>query len=467
MINFILAAVISCFNPVDYGAIPNDGLDDRIGIQAAVDLAGMSLNGEVCLPAGRFDVTKAPIGSYNRLAAISTHRKVSIYGAGKSTVLSLIGDQGKATVALLSVDPGASDVVIRDLTLDTSYATNTEEQTHALQIGSSVCSTQYCVPIKNVSIERVEFIHPPLPGYRKGDCIRLLGNTQQTSVYDVIITDSNFTSCSRSSISVQRNVHRLSVTNSYFNKVVDTFVDYEPTGAEPNNGFLLSGCTFVDEPLTRGQGDYAVTVGGSGVAMTNFVINNNIFYGRGIGLYRVSNGVISGNNINASMLTPVGVINGANVVSNVNISNNFVKRDGYPGPLVRLTSQSGGNPSDIIVNSNNFVNNTVSSAVYFENVMTSVITNNIFRWTVSAPNEYAVYLRASLFDLHGIIVSSNSFYSEYGLGYGVLISSSPYKLNRFILNGNDGYGLTFGAKCIGTYLPQLSSGQNLFGPISC
>ena len=64
--------VASCLDPVGYGATPNDEIDDRPGIQAALDVAGAAADGgTVCLGAGRWMLERAPVGSYNRFGALT------------------------------------------------------------------------------------------------------------------------------------------------------------------------------------------------------------------------------------------------------------------------------------------------------------------------------------------------------------------------------------------------------------
>src|SRR4051795_2644335 len=136
------AGVGGCFNPVDYGAVANDGANDRVAVQAAIDAATGAGGGTVCLNSGRWTVDRAPNGSYDRAAALSTHgAHLTLSGTGPGTVIELPGDQGGAQTSVISLDPGASDITIQGLTIDTAAATNTDEQTHAIAIGSGVCST--------------------------------------------------------------------------------------------------------------------------------------------------------------------------------------------------------------------------------------------------------------------------------------------------------------------------------------
>src|SRR5262249_35424710 len=152
-----------CYDPVDFGAIPNDGVSDQVPAQQALDAAS-AIGGRVCFGAGVWTMTRAPVGSYNRFGALSTHGKhVEISGEGPSTVLSIGGDQAGGTTFVISLDPGASDIRLRDFVIDTSGMTNTDEQTHAIAIGTGVCTIANgtcSMPVVDVSVERIRFVHP-------------------------------------------------------------------------------------------------------------------------------------------------------------------------------------------------------------------------------------------------------------------------------------------------------------------
>jgi hypothetical protein len=71
-----------CYDPSDFGARPDDGIDDRAPSQQALDAASVA-GGRVCFGHGRWRLTRAPVGSHNRFAALSTHgAHVEIQGAG-------------------------------------------------------------------------------------------------------------------------------------------------------------------------------------------------------------------------------------------------------------------------------------------------------------------------------------------------------------------------------------------------
>src|SRR5262249_19199791 len=245
-----------CYDPVSYHARADDGILDREQIQAAIDDATAVGGGTVCLGSGHWTLNRAPAGSYDRFAALSTHgAHLTIAGTGPGTVLELVGDQGASTTSVVSLDPGASGITIERLTIDTSAATNTDEQTHAVSIGSAVCTPlngTCSMPVSDVTVRDVRFVHPPAaPGFRKGDCVRLAGNTTATPVKRATIIGSSFIDCARSGIAVQRNVISLAVIGNHFaERIGDTPFDGEASGGGFDDGLRLADNSFADAPAT-------------------------------------------------------------------------------------------------------------------------------------------------------------------------------------------------------------------------
>ena len=133
------------------------------------------------------------------------------------------------------------------------------------------------MPVVDVSVERIRFVHPGLPGFRKGDCTRLFGNTAATEVLHTKIIGNTFTDCARLDVAVQRNVNSLTIIGNHFaSPRVDQHIDGEASGGEGDKRIPIIGNTS-DSPDTT-QGDYAV-------ALTSYkyaVISGNIFNGRGM-----------------------------------------------------------------------------------------------------------------------------------------------------------------------------------------
>jgi hypothetical protein len=433
-----------CYDPADFGAVPDDGIDDRAAAQRALDLASVA-GGRVCFGHGRWRLSRAPVGSYNRFAALSTHgANVEIQGAGPGTVLEVVGDQGSATTWVISVDPGARDVTIRDLTIDTSAATNTDEQFHAIEIGNGVGTGT----VEDVRIHNVRFEHPDTgDGSRKGDCLRLAGNTPQSAVRRVTVVGGTFTRCARSGIAIQRNVFDLVIQGNQFTQASDQDIDSEPTGGvdDLNGSVSIIGNVFRDD-VSVAQGDFAVTVGGIGGPMARVVVSGNIFEGRGINFYRASDVVVTGNTFVATMESEYGVINSGNVLERVAITGNTIRRSGVAGAAIRLLHQSGKSPGRLVISDNVITQDTAGSGILIESAQHLTVSHNDLTWTVPAPSALGVYLRSTLRPADGIMISGNRM-SAQGLLAAVFLGASPQPFRAVSVVGNMARGSTASLRC--------------------
>ena len=458
----------ACFDPTVYGAIPDDGLSDRVAFQAALDAAGAAPDGgTVCVGRGRWTIDRASIGSYNHLAGISTHAHgVTIAGAGQETVLELVGDQGLGDIALISIDPSAQRILLRDFSIDSTAAFNTSEQTHAIAT-SAVCNVTTCLPISDVTISNVTIRWPKIAAERKGDCIRLLGNSDATRVDRVHIEGVTLSGCARAGIEIQRNVHGLIVSGSSFAGAMDTDIDSEPTGGagDVNDTIIISGNTFVDDPTA--QGDYAVTLGGIGAPMSGVVFTGNVL-NRGLAMYRTGTAVIADNVIAATMKGTAGsgVVEVSNVCAGLVMHHNAITRSGTAGAMMRLTPHSGGICGDVTIDHNRLVQNTPGFGVYGETVSGS-IASNVMAWTVSAPNFAAIYDRATVAIVTHLQIKDNRITGP--VTYGVLLSSAPFAFGVGVsVVANYGDGPTYGMYCTGTGgFSTITSYGNDMGPRIC
>jgi Right handed beta helix region len=433
-----------CYDPVDFGAIPNDGIDDRAPAQQALDAASVA-GGRVCFGPGHWRLTRAPIGSYNRFAALSTHGDhVEIQGAGPTTVLEVVGDQGAATTWVISIDPGAQDITIRDLTIDTSATTNTDEQFHAIELGNGVGTGH----VEDVRIEHVRFEHPgAIDGSRKGDCLRMVGNTPQSAVRRVTVTGATFTNCARSGIAIQRNVFDLIIQGNQFTQASDQDIDSEPTGGvnDLNGSVAIIGNIFHDN-VAIAQGDFSVTIGGIGGPMARVIVSGNIFEGRGINFYRASDVVVTGNTFVATMESGYGVINSGNFLERVAITGNTIKRSGVAGAAIRLIHQSGKSPGRLVIADNVITQDTASSGIALESDQHVTINNNDLTWSVPAPSGAGIQMRPVLRPADGIMISGNRVNAQ-GLLAAVYLGALPQNFRAVSIVGNMARGTTASLRC--------------------
>jgi hypothetical protein len=438
-----------CFDPQDFGAVANDGVVDRAPIQAAVDAAVDAGGGTVCLGSGRWTVTRAPAGSYDRFAALSTHgAHVTITGSGPGTVIELVGDQGAGATSVISLDPGARDITIERLRLDTSAATNTDEQTHAIAIGSGVCAVANgtcSMPVADVTVRDVSFEHPALAGSRKGDCIRIFGNTDATPVKRVTIVGSSFTNCARSGIGVQRNVISLAVLGNHFGeRIGDTPFDGEATGGGFDDGLRLVGNSFADAPATFSA---------SLTSYRHATITGNTFSDRGLSLYRTQDVVVADNTFDVTAVSGAGVIEVANVASGAKIDDNVIRRHGVAGPAIRITPHSGGIPEQVSVTNNTIVADGDSSGIFAESVRDVGIRDNDITFTDPAPDGSGIMLRATVRSMDGIAITGNAVagpLSSSGANTyfaAVRLAASPHEIDGVTVALNASRGALRSLQC--------------------
>ncbi|WP_284740799.1 right-handed parallel beta-helix repeat-containing protein [Amycolatopsis sp. RTGN1] len=432
-----------CFDPVAFGAVPDDGVDDRVPVQAALDAASAAGGGTVCLGSGRWRVSRAPVGSYDRFAALSTHgAHVTLTGTGPGSVLELVGDQQAASVAVLSLDPGASDVTVQRLMIDTSAATNTDEQTHAIAIGSGVCTTANgtcSMPVTDVTVRDVVFAHPPTPGARKGDCIRVLGNTPATAVKRVTIAGGSFVSCARSGIGVQRNVFSLAVLGNHFGEQIgDTAFDGEATGGDWDDGLRLEGNSFADS---------TVNFSASLTSYRHATITGNTFAGKGLSLYRTEDVVVADNTFDVTALSGAGVVDAQNVATGDKIAGNIIRRHGVAGPGIRITPHSGGIPAQVTVTGNTIALDGDADGIYGDSVHEIGVRDNDITFTGAAPNGSGVTLQGISGPIEDVMITGNTVTGASPYFAAVRLDSRPEPFHGVTVALNASRGAARSLQC--------------------
>jgi hypothetical protein len=392
-----------CFDPASYPVPPTGRQDDSPRIQAAIDDAAAAGGGTVCLGSGHWAVSRAPVGSYDRFAALSTHgAHVTITGTGPGTVIGLSGDQQQAAVSVFALDPGAMDITIERLTIDTSGATNTDEQTHAIGIGSGVCTNANgtcSMPVTDVTVRDVNFVHPHVGTERKGDCIRILGNTPATKVERVTIAGSSFTNCARSGIGVQRNVISLAVLGNHFGgNIGDTAFDAEASGGS-DDGLRLAGNSFADSTV-----NFSASLTSYGHA----IVAGNTFTGRGLSLYRSLDILVAGNTFDVTEASGVGVIDAENVADGVKIDGNVIRRHGVAGPAIKVTPHSGGIPNRVSISNNTIVVDGNSDVIYGDSVRNFGVRDNDITFIGPAPAGSGIHLDAISGPIDQAMITGNT-----------------------------------------------------------
>jgi hypothetical protein len=432
-------------DPRDLGAFPDDGLDDRPGVQAAIDLACAQGGGDVYLGPGTWDLTRSPPGTYNHFAALSLHcARVSIHGAGAyATKLKMSGDMGSSTAYVIALDPGTDRVSLSDFTIDTEATFNQDEQSHAIAIGTAICAGALCVtPVSNVTVERVDFIHPiSADGSRKGDCVRVGGNIPESEARNIKLLDLNFLDCARSGYAGQRNANHVTVSRCFFDgdHIGGSMADNEATGGGWAQGFVFTDNTLV---RTLPGGD---TYGLSITSQTHFVVSNNVFVGRGMNIFRGSDGEVSNNVFDATdQLLQPGVIDLGNVAERIHITNNSIRRRGLDGALIKVRPASGGFATGLVIAGNTGGNETAGPAIFLDSARNTVISDNALQGN-RQPNGIGIYVLAGGRQVEGLAISSNSL---DGFAHsGVRLDPGPHPVVAVTVTGNTSRNSGPGLRC--------------------
>lgn len=444
------AVVGGCVDPTTFGAQPLvPGLaptDSRPAIQQAVDVVDAGGGGRVCLGEGSWYVTRAPAGSYNRFAAISTHgTNVEISGVSRDqTRLVAFGDAGASAFFVISVDPGATNTTIRDLTIDTTGLVNTDagEQTHAIAIGTSVCAGALCQqPIANTTVQRVAFLHDGPPGERWGDCIRVAGNAPEIAAVNTKLLDLDLLLCGRSGVAMQRNANYLQVSRSYFagDAIGGGMVDGEATGGQGSRGLVVSGNMFVR--FAPGGDNFAVAM----TSQDDFAVHDNVFIGRGATCVRCANGSIHHNVFSTTdVVATLGVIDLANKQDRISVDHNKIIRRGGAGPCIKVVPHAGVFPGPVSVDANHCTNETEGAAILLDSVQdASVHANNLVGNGTAAST--GVYVQGSR-PIENLVIAGNRI---RGMTFGGvrLVSSASSTYAAATVYGNVSRSSGPGLRC--------------------
>jgi hypothetical protein len=314
----------ACIDPTEapYGAIVNDGLDDRAAIQAAIDNACTLPVGErhVCLPWGRLHATRKPlVGAANIPSIKITCDDIEFSGRGMfSSTIAMLGtgifpgQSQPGDWTLFAVREGAERVHVHHVHFDGSERVNTNEQTHLIRnagpttdvtfeynrttlpplnppIGTTAClfapvGTTCANPFGSdlaCSSAQVRGAWCNVSGdewtitgwYHGGDCFTIIGEWPEGTlgqpgyIPDQVVRNTIWRSnigpsCDRSWIALQRGHDNTQIIGGAGVVLHDATIDSEPTGGKGYTNLKIIG-----PYLSRGgEGGGGVTfsIGGSG-----------------------------------------------------------------------------------------------------------------------------------------------------------------------------------------------------------
>lgn len=319
-----------CLQATAFGAIANDGLDDRAAVQAAIDAA--PVGGCVELPSGQTDVMRPPAGLPNpdRLSDLRTRKRIRIIGAGTTlSTLSLSGSSRNEGRRLLEFLPGSDGSSVADLTF-VGVEIDSGQQTHLLQLTG----------IAGFTAERLAFSLPPVGDTTGGDCLRAIDAT------DVVVSRVSFVMCDRSAVSLQRGNKRWRVSWMTAVGTGDTDFELEPTG-------VVGPEQEVDD-ITLEDFSFVKTTAPPGITLTRgnrFAVRRGVIAG-GSGIF-----VNTGRDSVIDRVTVTCTVPGAPCVivrrdsDRFTLSRNLVKSAGGAA-AIRVFADDLGQPADVTIENN-------------------------------------------------------------------------------------------------------------------
>ncbi|HEV2783015.1 MAG TPA: hypothetical protein VGX25_26815 [Actinophytocola sp.] len=386
----------SCLRAEDFGAVPDDGQDDRDRLQAAIDAAQA---GPRCLELGpgRFHATRRQTPGTSSIASLRITGSLVLRGAGEGvTVLAMLGPgtcsgcQGFPNPTdwhLLAVT-GATDVSISGLTFDGSERTNTIEQTHLLQVNG---------PTDNVLIEHATFNLPIIGPNAGGDCIRLLG-THTEWVRNTTIRHTRGLDCDRSFIGIQRGLDGVVIEHSESVLVGDQAIDFEPTGGpsfecQP----IVKNILMRQLVLRRGvSAGLTATIHGDGCAVAeNVTLTDSTVEDGTVSILDARDVTLSRLRLRSLPGNPAPIVLARKRIENLRILDSELERlaDSGTGQALKISGQNGAFPTDVLLSGVRITQATPGPLVSTEHLARLVIVGAELVYTGPPVGNHAVHVR--------------------------------------------------------------------------
>lgn len=426
----------SCSPITAYGAVPDDSLDDRPAV-----LAALAANACVYVPTGRYEVdTPQAIAPARRpYDMITVGSGQTLYGPGQ---LNFRGDA--ALVDWRGIHVRGDHVLLYDLTITTAEVTNTAEQTHAIHVEG---------PSSDVSIHDVTITHPAR-GHRKGgDSIDFVGYP------DKMITDARIDHChllasARGGIQVHSGVAGLTITNSDIRAHVIA-IDTEGSGAVTD--LTIARNTFPADPANGGPFAIALDL------VTGATIADNKLETQGIFMYSCESCSIVRNRITRAIGIDIqAVVNVIKASSDLLLAENEITRARTvdAGPVLHV-GPHGDVAAGVRIVHNKLTQQTQSQVIVTEGIVGLLIADNEMTYSAAAhKNAYAIQPNgATGVRTTGIVVSRNAFSGP--MTAVVALSGSYGGVGSVTMTANAGNpGLIAGLRCDG-----MTTGAGIAGPV--
>jgi hypothetical protein len=429
------ALLVSCAVP---GATPNDGLDDRAAIQAALDTQHCAY-----LPAGIYDIdTPGVVPPGRRIYSMLTVASASLYGDGEVTRLRFRGDaSGQDWRGVQLTGAGSS---LHDAALDTSAITNTDEQTHAVLVYGAAGTS-------DDSIYRTAINHPARAGEHGGDCIQIVGYAGSEATNPHVY--ANHLVCDRSGVAIHSGAVGLAIEDNDM-CAGDQAIDGEGSGGSGNWLIARNNLRLGAAP----QGTSMI-----GLQLTNNVrITDNQLNGQGVAMYSASDVEIDHNTIVRSVSgDDAGAIEIIKDSSRIDVHDNTLTRASTAGTgaVIRTQFHTSASPDHLTVSDNVITQNGLGDMINTSGMVGLYVQHNTLTYAgppnvMAGINTVGVPVRTT-----EIVVLDNTWSGP--LAWVVRVTGSHSGTGTVTMADNTASGAVGGLKC-----ESVDSGGQVLGPIS-
>ncbi|MDH5722395.1 MAG: right-handed parallel beta-helix repeat-containing protein [Alphaproteobacteria bacterium] len=358
---------MTVYDPRDYGANPNDNIDDTAAIQAALDAARDAGGGQVYLAAGTYIISSTDKASEG---GIRIYSNTELFGDGIGETILKVADTQETKISGVirtPVNEVTENVIIRDLTIDGNRE-NVTAEIDGIQTGVLPGSPE---ADNNILIERVEIHdvsriafnpHEQTTNLTIRDCIA------HHNSWDGFIADFVSNAVYENNIAYANDRHGFNIVTHSHDVVLRDNISYD----NGEQGIVVQ----------KGSGSQSID-GWEDMLNYNILIENNEVYGNGkngILLKQSEYSQVIGNNVYGNGADAIQLEGAHHIV----IDGNILRSENYAVSLKPYTGSLGG-PGDTY--DNLIINNDIISGRFAFNEIGDTTVNNVYAGNgVSADN---------------------------------------------------------------------------------
>lgn len=399
--NFLLVALFATTNPIDFGAIPNDGLDDGFAILLAID--------EACSPNGDHLIEFTPgvfhAEKFDALSAIRIECDgLSIHGSGRyATTLvqvpkTFVGSEDYYLLHVINSD----GVEISDLTLDGSMPEMIgAEQVHLVMTNAST----------RLSFSRVTFYNA------RGDGIKFY----QTS--DVSVVDCRFSTTGRSGITIHSGVYDARITSNVFENISDQYIDMEGNGS---SRITITANTFKD----GGNRIKVTLVGGSVHSQDLLFVANTVINGQVQTIYSDSVAIVA-NALRADGIIPIHHNGDTGKVADV--ANVITSTSASGQGCISATGMSGRHPKSQLAVANICEHSAGTGIKWDGGPGPFIASDNIIINPGSGNSVGLSSMTTTTEEIHGMVIADNAIINQQK---SIHLTSRNQEIEEVAISGN-------------------------------